>query len=95
MVAHITRITDFFGAPQALVRQPRREWMVEKQRLILEEDPTINQTQQFIPKGVKVDQGQQGEHRRVKQQIHREIEAPRVMMVNRNQNVDGIIHRVR
>lgn len=54
----MTQIVDFFGTPQALVRQTRREWMVENHGLILEEDPTINQTQQLIPNGVEVDQGQ-------------------------------------
>lgn len=37
----MTQIADFFGAPQTLVRQPRREWMLENQGLIIREDPMI------------------------------------------------------
>lgn len=69
--------------------------MVENQGLILGEDTTINQAQEFVPNGDEVDQGQHGEPRKIKQQIPMEREAPRVVMVNRNQNVDEIIHQVR
>lgn len=68
--------------------------MVESQGLILGEYPTINQAQQFVLNGVEVDQGQQSEPHRVEQQIPREREAPRVVMVNRNQNPNEIIYRV-
>lgn len=42
MAAQMTRIVDLFGVPQA-PRQLRREWVVENQGAILEEDPAINQ----------------------------------------------------
>lgn len=44
---------------------------------------------------VEVDQGQHGEPHRVEPQIPREREALRVVMVNRNQNTNEVIHRVR
>lgn len=53
----MTQIVDFSGALQAPTLYPHREWMVENQRVVLEEDSTINQAQQFAPNIGKVNQG--------------------------------------
>lgn len=66
--------------------------MVENQSLIVRKDPTIDQAQRFTPNGVEIEQG---EPRRVEPQIPKEREAPTIVMVNRDQNADVIIHQFR
>lgn len=68
---------------------------MENQGHILKEDLTINHDQQIAPNGVELNQGQNGEPHRIEQQIPRERESQRVVMVNRNQDADEVIHRVR
>lgn len=93
MAAQMTRITDFFEVSQA-PRQLRKERVVENQGAILEEDPTINQVHRNAPHGDVENQGVAVEPPWIKQQVSRERE-PRVVMVNRNQDADKVIHRVR
>ena len=78
----MTRIADFFGVPQP-PRHTQREWMIENRGIALEEDLTINQFQQNqrnIPQENVVNHGLG-------------VEPPgRIVMLNRNQDVDEAIH---
>ena len=97
----MTRIADFFGVPQP-PRHPQREWMIENQGIAFEEDPTINQVQQNqrnTPQANVVNQRVGIEPPRVEPlgpepPIPRERQ-PRVVMVNRNQDADEVIHQIR
>ena len=100
----MTRIADFFGVPQPLTH-PYRECVRENQGVILEEDPTINQVQQNQRNASQENMLNQGgivEVARVVNvkpfrqvpQILRQPE-PRVMLVNRNQNADEVLYKVR
>lgn len=101
MEVHMMRITDFFGVPQP-PQHPQRGWMIENQGIAFEEDPTINQVQQNqrnIPQTNMVNKGVGVEPPRVESPrpeppIPRERQ-PRVVMVNRNQYADEVIHQIR
>ena len=80
-------------------RQPQRDWIRENQGLVFGEDVTINQTPQNAPQANVVNQGVAVEQPvveppKVIPQVPREVE-PRVVMVNRNQNVDEVIQHIR
>lgn len=91
----MARIVDFFGAQRAPIQhapQPRLVRLVENQGATLEEDPTINQAQQLALNMGEVNHGQHGEPRVVEHSMPREVEQPRVMMVNRDQDADEVVH---
>ncbi|XP_050897674.1 uncharacterized protein LOC127104533 [Lathyrus oleraceus] len=83
MTAQVARMSEFLGIPQHQRPLPR-DWVRENQEPTLEEDLTINQVLQ--------NQGGIVVPPRIEPHVHRE---PRVLMVNRNQNVDDIIWQVR
>ncbi|XP_058746395.1 uncharacterized protein LOC131619301 [Vicia villosa] len=97
----MTRIVEFFVVSQPPPR-PHREWVKENLWVTLEEDPNINQVQKNQINTSQANIPNQGvaiEHPRVEPlrrepQIPRETE-PRIVMVNRNQNDDEVIHQVR
>lgn len=92
LAAQVTRLADFFGVLQA-PRQLQREWVIENQGVVLEEDPTINQRNE--PRADGVNHGVGVEPPRVEQpmSIPKERE-PRVVMVNRNQDAGEVIYQV-
>ncbi|XP_050908838.1 uncharacterized protein LOC127122568 [Lathyrus oleraceus] len=81
-------IADFLGAPQSSIR--RRP----NQVIIHEEEPTINQVRP--PRQVPDERvmGARLEQQSVRQEVPEE-QPRRVMMVNRDQDADKVIHRVR
>lgn len=93
MAAQMTRIAYFFGVPQA-PRQLQREQVVENQGAILEKNPAINQAHRNAPRMHMANQGVGVEHPIIEQQVPRERE-PRVVMVNKNQDADEVLHRIR
>ncbi|XP_058783888.1 uncharacterized protein LOC131658632 [Vicia villosa] len=82
------RMTDFLGAPETLTRRRTNQIVIQ------DDEPTINQTRPLRPPpktrplGVGLDQ------QTVQQDIPEE-QPERVVVVNRNQNADEVIHRVR
>ncbi|XP_050875992.1 uncharacterized protein LOC127079657 [Lathyrus oleraceus] len=82
------RIADFLGAPQSSVR--RRP----NQVIIQEEEPTINQVRPPRQAPSERVMGARLEQQPVRQEVPEE-QPRRVMMVNRDQNADEVIHRVR
>lgn len=76
-------MSEFLGIPQHQRPLPR-DWVRENQEPTFEEDLTINQIQQ--------NQGGVVVPPRIEPHVPME---PRVLMVNRNQNVDDIIWQVR
>ena len=93
MTAQMARMSDFLSVPQPH-QHPLRDWMRENYGVSFEEDPTINQILQNRPPPEMVNQGVGVEPPRVEPQISRERE-PRIVMVNRNQNVDNVIRQIR
>lgn len=80
----MNRIADFFGTPQVQVRpivQPQLARPVQNKRIVLEEN-VVNQGQQFVPHAVK-------------QERLREADRPPVLVDNRNQDADQVVHQVR
>lgn len=86
----MTRIANSFGVRQS-PRQLQREKLVENQGATLEEDPTINQTQQNAHMVDMANQGVGVEPPRVEQPVPIERE-PKVLMVIKNQDADEVIH---
>lgn len=83
MTAQVARMSEFLGIPQHQRPLPR-DWVRENQEPTFEEDLTINQ----IPQN----QGGVVVPSRIEPHVPKE---PRMLIVNRNQNVDDIIRQVR
>ncbi|XP_050875075.1 uncharacterized protein LOC127078684 [Lathyrus oleraceus] len=86
--AQMRRIADFLGAPQFSVRHRLNQVIIQ------EEEPTINQVR---PPRQALDERVMGarlEQQPVRQEVPEE-QPRRVMMVNRDQDADEVIHRVR
>lgn len=84
LVNQMTRIDDFFGAPQAQVRpivQPQVVMPIQNERITLEEN-TVNQGQQFVP-------------RVVEQERLKEVNRLPVLVVSRNQDAYQVVQGVR
>ncbi|XP_058760172.1 uncharacterized protein LOC131633478 [Vicia villosa] len=88
MSAQVARIADFFGAPEAPVR--RRQ----NQTVIQEEEPNINQDQLPRQDAVERNMGVRLEQQAIRQEVQEE-QPRRVMMVNKNQDADEVVHRLR
>ncbi|XP_050887592.1 uncharacterized protein LOC127092745 [Lathyrus oleraceus] len=86
--AQMGRIADFLGAPQSFVR--RRP----NQVIIQEEEPTINQVRPPRQAPDERVMGSRLEQQPVRQEVP-EVQPKRVTMVNIDQDVDEVIHRVR
>ncbi|XP_050896268.1 uncharacterized protein LOC127103011 [Lathyrus oleraceus] len=86
--AQMGRISDFLDAPQSFVR--RRP----NQGIIQEEEPTINQVRPPRQAPDERVMGARLEQQSVRQEVPKE-QPRRVMMVNRDQDADEVIHRVR
>ncbi|XP_050897532.1 uncharacterized protein LOC127104388 [Lathyrus oleraceus] len=86
--AQMGRIADFLGAPQSSVR--RRP----NQVIIQEEEPTINQVRAPRQAPDERVMGARLEQQPVRQEVPEE-QPRRIMMVNRDQDADEVIHRAR
>ncbi|XP_058741273.1 uncharacterized protein LOC131613640 [Vicia villosa] len=82
------QIENFLGASETLVRRRTNQIVIQ------EDEPTINQVRppRPLPETEPLRAGL--EQQPVRQEIHEE-QPKRVVMVDRNQNVDEVIHRIR
>lgn len=92
MTAHVARMSEFLGVPQPH-QHTSRDRVRENQGATFEEDFTINQIPQNQPQLEMVNQEVGVGPPRIEPQIPIERE-PRVVMVNRNQNIDNVIRQI-
>ncbi|XP_058784446.1 uncharacterized protein LOC131659253 [Vicia villosa] len=88
LLVQMGRIANFLGAPETSVR--RRT----KQLVIQADEPTINQVRPPRPPP-KTEPLRAGLEQQIVRQEILEEQPRRVVMVNRNQNADEVIHKVR
>ncbi|XP_058784285.1 uncharacterized protein LOC131659062 [Vicia villosa] len=90
------RIADFFGAPQTSTRRRNNQAAIQADESILELvlDPVRPPRQRLGERNQAIDLENQNRRTNTIQQEVPE-EQPRVVMVNREQNADEVIHRVR
>ena len=84
----MARIVESFGAPQEPVRHRKNQVAIQ------EEVPTINQVRPPRQEAGERDMGARVERREIRNEIPEE-QPRRIVMVNRDQNAEEVIHRVR